>query len=50
MISIIIIMDIAAAIAFLATSSRIVFAFGRDRGLPIWRTMAKVHYDTAIPL
>ena len=42
MISIIIIMDICAAIAFLATSSRIVFAFGRDRGLPFWRTMSKV--------
>lgn len=42
MICIIIIMDICAAIAFLATSSRIVFAFGRDRGLPFWRTMAKV--------
>lgn len=42
MICIIIIMDICAAIAFLATSSRIVFAFGRDRGLPFWRTMSKV--------
>jgi len=42
MICIIIIMDIAAAIAFLATSSRIVWAFGRDRGLPFWRTMSKV--------
>ena len=50
MISIVIIMDIAAAIAFLATSSRIVFAFGRDRGLPFWRTMAKVQSSTAIPL
>lgn len=42
MICIIIIMDIAAAIAFLATSSRIVWAFGRDHGLPFWRTMSKV--------
>ena len=42
MICIIIIMDIAAAIAFLATSSRIVWAFGRDRGLPFWRTMSQV--------
>ena len=42
MICIIIIMDIAAAIAFLATSSRIVFAFGRDKGLPFWRTMSTV--------
>ena len=43
MISIIIIMDISAAIAFLATSSRIVFAFGRDKGLPFWRTMSTVY-------
>ena len=42
MICIIIVMDICAAIAFLATSSRIVFAFGRDRGLPFWRTMSTV--------
>ena len=43
MIVIIIIMDICAAIAFLATASRIVFAFGRDRGLPFWRQMSKVN-------
>lgn len=42
MISIIIIMIICAAIAFLATSSRVVFAFGRDRGLPFWRSMSTV--------
>lgn len=42
MVCIIILMDISAAIAFLATSSRIVFAFGRDRGLPFWRTMSTV--------
>ena len=42
MIAIVIVMDICAAIAFLATSSRIVFAFGRDRGLPFWRQMSKV--------
>ena len=42
MICIIIIMMICASIAFLATSSRIVFAFGRDRGLPFWRTMSTV--------
>ena len=42
LICIIIIMDISAAIAFLATSSRIVFAFGRDKGLPFWRTMSTV--------
>ncbi|KAL8658749.1 MAG: hypothetical protein Q9202_007450 [Teloschistes flavicans] len=52
MICLIIIMMICASIAFLATSSRIVFAFGRDRGLPFSRTMAtlKVQSSTAIPL
>ena len=44
MICIIIIMMLCATIAFLATSSRIVFAFGRDRGLPFSQTMAKVCY------
>ena len=50
MICIIIIMDICAAVAFLATSSRIVFAFGRDKGLPFWQTMAKVQPDSKIPI
>ncbi|KAG8532974.1 uncharacterized protein KY384_001756 [Bacidia gigantensis] len=49
MVCIIIIMMICAAIAFLATSSRIVFAFGRDRGLPFWKTMSTVS-SAAIPL
>ncbi|KAL8959056.1 MAG: hypothetical protein Q9193_004009 [Seirophora villosa] len=50
MICIVIIMDICAAIAFLATASRIIFALGRDRGLPFWRTMSTVQSDSAIPL
>ena len=41
-ISIVIAMSIFAVTAFLATASRIVFAFGRDKGLPFWQTMAKV--------
>ncbi|KAL8648731.1 MAG: hypothetical protein Q9210_004812 [Variospora velana] len=49
MISIIISMFIFAVFAFLATASRIVFAFGRDKGLPFWQTMATVHPKTAIP-
>ncbi|KAL8704962.1 MAG: hypothetical protein Q9201_001908 [Fulgogasparrea decipioides] len=49
MISIVIAMFVFAVIAFLATASRIVFAFGRDKGLPFWQTMAKVHPKTAIP-
>ncbi|KAL8752072.1 MAG: hypothetical protein Q9184_005860, partial [Pyrenodesmia sp. 2 TL-2023] len=49
MISIVIAMFVFAVMAFLATASRIVFAFGRDKGLPFWQTMAKVHPKTAIP-
>ncbi|CAO1600487.1 hypothetical protein XANCAGTX0491_004176 [Xanthoria calcicola] len=49
MISIVIAMFVFAVTAFLATASRIVFAFGRDKGLPFWQTMAKVHPKTAIP-
>lgn len=48
MICIVIVMDICAAIAFLATSSRIVFAFGRDTGLPFWRTMSKVRQSSLL--
>lgn len=49
MISIVIAMFIFAIMAFLATASRIVFAFGRDKGLPFWQTMAKVDSKTALP-
>ena len=44
MISVVIAMFVFAVIAFLATASRIVFAFGRDKGLPNWQTMAKVRH------
>ncbi len=47
MISIVIAMFIFAVIAFLATASRIVFAFGRDKGLPFWQTMATVRSYTS---
>ena len=42
MIAIIIIMDAAGTIAFLATASRLVWAFARDKGLPGWRFVSKV--------
>ena len=41
-IAIMIIMDVAGTIAFVATASRLVWAFGRDRGLPGWRPVSKV--------
>lgn len=48
MISIVIAMFTFAVIAFLATASRIVFAFGRDKGLPFWQTMAKVRRSSTM--
>ncbi|KAK3172805.1 hypothetical protein OEA41_006130 [Lepraria neglecta] len=50
MIAIIIMMDAAATIAFLATASRLVWAFARDRGLPGWRIVSKLQPKTAIPM
>ncbi|KAL8669399.1 MAG: hypothetical protein Q9168_006011 [Polycauliona sp. 1 TL-2023] len=50
MISIVIAMFVFAVTAFLAVESRIIFAFGRDKGLPFWRSMAKVDSKTAIPI
>ena len=42
MIAIVILMDAAGTIAFLATASRLVWAFARDRGLPGWRSVSRV--------
>ena len=42
LIAIMIIMNVAATIAFIATASRLIWAFARDRGLPGWRTVSKV--------
>ena len=50
MIAIVIIMDICGTIAFLATASRLVWAFARDRGLPGWHFVSQVRPDSAIPL
>lgn len=42
MIVIILIMTVCGAIASLATASRLIWAFARDRGLPFWRHVSKV--------
>lgn len=39
---ILIIMSVCGTIAALATSSRLIWAFARDRGLPFWRQVSKV--------
>lgn len=42
MISILIVMSICGSIAALATASRLIWAFARDRGIPFWRHVSKV--------
>ena len=42
LIALLIVIDEASTIAFIATASRLVWAFARDRGLPGWRTVSKV--------
>ena len=42
LIAILIVMTAAGSIAALATASRLVWAFARDRGLPGWRFWSKV--------
>ena len=50
MIAIVLVMSGAGSIAAMATASRIVWAFARDRGLPGWRTVTKLRSKTAIPM
>ena len=50
MVAIAIVMEICGTIAFLATASRLVWAFARDRGLLGWRFVSQVRPDNAIPL
>jgi choline transport protein len=42
MVSIIVVLTISANVGFSASTSRICWAFARDRGLPGWRTLSKV--------
>lgn len=42
MASIIVVLTISANVGFSASTSRICWAFARDRGLPGWRTLSKV--------
>ncbi|KAL8896390.1 MAG: hypothetical protein Q9192_003116 [Flavoplaca navasiana] len=47
---IIVALGICATIAFLASASRMTWAFARDHGLPFWRYLAKVEPRSSIPL
>ena len=44
LIAILIFMSLAATIAIMATASRLIWAFARDRGLPGWSTVRKVSF------
>ena len=49
LIAILLVMGLAGTIALLATASRLVWAFARDRGLPGWRTVSKVNRASIYP-
>lgn len=42
MTSLIIVMTLSAIVGVIAATSRMFWAFARDRGLPFWRTLSKV--------
>ncbi|KAL8775891.1 MAG: hypothetical protein Q9194_003536 [Teloschistes cf. exilis] len=47
---ILLIMTVCGTIAALATASRLIWAFARDRGLPFWRHVSKVQMGSSIPI
>ncbi|KAL8686759.1 MAG: hypothetical protein Q9218_006884 [Villophora microphyllina] len=47
---ILLIMTVCGTIASLATASRLIWAFARDRGLPFWRHVSKVQIGSSIPI
>ncbi|KAF1925891.1 amino acid transporter [Didymella exigua CBS 183.55] len=50
MASIVMILTISANVGFAASTSRICWAFARDRGLPGWRQLSKISGRTSIPV
>ncbi|POR39144.1 hypothetical protein TPAR_00655 [Tolypocladium paradoxum] len=50
MAALIIFMTISAVVGVIATTSRMFWAFARDRGLPFWRTLSKVNTYTSVPV
>ena len=43
MVAIIIFVDLGATVGSMAAASRMLWAFSRDRGVPGWRFLSKVH-------
>ncbi|KAH8667646.1 putative GABA transporter [Tricladium varicosporioides] len=50
MASVATILTIFALISFVASASRMLWSFARDRGVPGWYTVSKVHRSTSIPM
>ncbi|KAH7175229.1 amino acid/polyamine transporter I [Dactylonectria macrodidyma] len=50
MSSLIIFMTMSAVIGITTATSRVLWAFARDRGLPFWSSLSKVHSRTHIPV
>lgn len=44
------ILNMCATISFVATASRMTWAFARDRGTPGWRVLSKIEPRTTLPL
>lgn len=49
MASIILVMFIAASPGYVAVTSRMIWAFSRDRGLPFWRLLVRLDKRTSLP-
>ncbi|KAJ4988312.1 hypothetical protein SVAN01_06247 [Stagonosporopsis vannaccii] len=50
MASIVMVLTISANVGFSASTSRICWAFARDKGLPGWRQLSKISDRTSIPV
>ncbi|KAH7341188.1 amino acid/polyamine transporter I [Pyrenochaeta sp. MPI-SDFR-AT-0127] len=50
MASLVMILSTCCAVGTLASSSRVFWAFSRDRGLPGWRTLSQVSPRTSLPV
>lgn len=50
MAALIIFMTVSAVVGVIATTSRMFWAFARDKGMPFWRTLSKVDSTTHVPV
>ncbi|KAF2869233.1 amino acid/polyamine transporter I [Massariosphaeria phaeospora] len=50
MASLIMVLAMSSNVGLLASSSRVFWAFSRDKGLPGWRTLSKISPRTSIPV